>query len=309
MRVFDESRPFTRAAALDAGISARALKGPRYRRIFPRVYIAARVEENHRQRFEGALLLHPEGAWLSHTSAATVRGIDVPDDPNVHVSVVKAKDRRWSPGLKPHVAPEGAAVGVVNGLRISGVVRMFVELAWVLPLVELVVAGDSMCRVLGIRADWLRANLEKSRDYGSAAARYAARFVRDGVDSAMETRLRMLLVLAGFEEPEVNVELRDENGDVVLAFDLGYRRGKVAVEYHGRHHVELVKTWKRDLTRKDRVDDAEWRVVDVIAEGVYVEPLATLDRVARALQSRGIPVPTSYDPEWMRHFPGRRRAA
>lgn len=117
---------------------------------------------------------------------------------------------------------------------------------------------------------------------------YAARFVRDGVDSPMETKVRMLLVLAGLPEPEVNFEIRDENGDVLLRFDLAYRLARVAVEYEGRQHVEVIEAWERDITRRDRVDDAEWRVVSVIGRGVYVDPANTLDRVARALRSRGV---------------------
>lgn len=305
----DEGKPFTRADGLAAGISKHVLHGPRYLRIFPNVHIAAAVRLERRHRFEAGLLAHPENAWLSHTSAADVHGIAVPDDPNVHVSVVEAKDRRWYPGLKPHVAPPGTEVVVRSGLRVSGLVRTFIELAAILPLVDVVAAGDSMCRARGIRAAWLRSELEKSRDYWSPAARYAATFVRDGVDSPMETRVRMLLVLAGFPEPEVNIEISDENGDVLLQFDLGYRGARVAIGYEGRQHIEIVDEWERDITRRDRSDDAEWRVVTVVARGVYVDPLATLDRVARALRARGMSVPSTYDPEWMRHFPGRRGAA
>ncbi len=308
--MFDDHTPFTRSDAVAAGISERALKGPKYTRLYRKIYISSAVRVQWMHRFVAALLLHPEGAWLSHTSAARVRRIAVPVDPHVHVSVIEAKDRRWSPGLKPHVAPPHTEVVLVDGLRVSGVVRMFVELAAVLPLVEVVVAGDSMCRRLDITADWLRAELDKSRDYWSPAARYAARFVRDGVDSPMETRTRMLLVLAGFPEPEVNVTIRDENGDVLLQFDLGYRSARVAVSYEGRQHAEIVDEWEKDVTtRRDRADDERWRVVTVVASGVYADPLHTLDRVARALRSRGVPVPRTYDPEWFRHFPGRRSVA
>lgn len=307
--MIDETAPFTRAEALAAGMSKRSLNGRSYQRIFRNIYISADVELDRVHRFSAALLVHPVDAWLSHTSAAAVHGVAVPDDPNVHVSVVQAKDRRWSPGLKPHVAPPGTKVVLRSGLRVSGIVRMFVELAAVLPLVDLVVAGDSMCRVLGVRAGWLRAELEKTRDYWSSAARYAARFVRDGVDSPMETRVRMLLVLAGFPEPEVNHKIRDENGDVVLSFDLAYPFARVAVEYEGRQHVEVIEAWERDITRRDRVDDVEWRVVSVISRGVYGDPASTLDRVARALRSRGVAVSREYDSEWMRHFPGRPTAA
>ncbi|WP_296602723.1 hypothetical protein [Nocardioides sp.] len=307
--MFDPKKPFRSADAVAAGVSRRRLAGVTFRSLVRGVMISTEARVEHRQLFEAALMVHPEGAWLSHTSAAAVYGIVVPDDPNVHVSVIDAKDRRWHPGLKPHVAPPHTEVVVRDGLRVSGVVRMFIELAAVLKLVDLVVAGDSLCRVLKVRADWLRAELVKSTDYWSAAARYAAQFVRDRVDSPMETRVRMLLVLAGFAEPEVNLEIRDENGDVILRFDLAFRLAKVAVEYQGRPHVEVIANWKRDIERGDITDNLEWRVVEVISDGVYVDPQSTLDRVAAALRARGFPVPQRFDPEWIRHFPPRRRAA
>jgi len=46
--------------------------------------------------------------------------------------------------------------------------------------------------------------------------------VRIGVDSPLETRLRLLIVLAGLPEPKVNHQLRDQHGDVVMRFDLSY---------------------------------------------------------------------------------------
>ena len=52
---------------------------------------------------------------------------------------------------------------------------------------------------------------------GAKLARRAARFVRDGVDSAMETRLRMLLVLAGLPAPEVNFILHHPDRELVDA--------------------------------------------------------------------------------------------
>src|ERR1700754_1397080 len=99
--MLDESKPFTRADAVAAGISSRSLSSARYRRLFHNVYVSASALADREQRVSAALLAHPEGAWLSHTSAAEIRGIAVPKDPNVHVSVVEAKDRRWAPGLKP----------------------------------------------------------------------------------------------------------------------------------------------------------------------------------------------------------------
>jgi hypothetical protein len=40
----------------------------------------------------------------------------------------------------------------------------------------------------------------------------------------------------------------------------------------------------------------------VISEGIYGDPLRTLDRVKAALDERGARVPKSFKQEWRRHF-------
>ncbi|MCW2797723.1 hypothetical protein [Nocardioides sp.] len=306
--MLDTKRPFTRADALAAGISPRLLRGSRFRRIFRGVHISSSVTPHDDERVTAALMLHPKDTWASHVTGAAWCRVAVPPSSTTHVSVTRAKDRRWQPGLKPHVAPPGTKTRTWRGILVSAPIRMFVELASMLDLVDLVVAGDSMLRVFGLKAEELVAGLEKTRDYWSPAARYAGKFVRDGVDSPMETRLRMLIVLAGLPEPQVNVKVREHDGNVILRFDLGYPSLRLAFEYDGRQHVEIIKNWERDIDRGDLVDKAEWRILKVTAKGIYVEPGRTIERVRNALERCGVKLPEPSD-EWRTHFPGRPSAA
>jgi very-short-patch-repair endonuclease len=207
-------------------------------------------------------------------------------------------------GIKPHLAPPGSHVRRHRGLP----TRLFIELASLLDLVDLVVAGDSLVKVFGMKAADLETALADRSEYWSGAARFAASFVRDEVDSPMETRLRMLIVLAGLPEPEVNYRVREENGDVVVRFDLSYPALRLAIEYDGRRHVEILANWEDDEERREFLDDIEWRILKVRSAGIYVDPGATLDKVWRALRSRGMAVPPPAD-GWQTHFPGRRSAA
>ena len=116
----------------------------------------------------------------------------------------------------------------------------------------------------------------------------------------------MLLVLAGFPEPKVNHVLRDERGRVRRRFDLCYADVKVIVEYDGRQHAEDPVQYDIDRDRREELDEEEWRVVVVTNEGIRTDPERTLDRVRKVLRARGMKgVPTTYDVEWRRHFPGR----
>jgi hypothetical protein len=88
----------------------------------------------------------------------------------------------------------------------------------------------------------------------------------------METRLRMLIVLAGLPEPAVNLILRDELGAPIRRYDLPYRASRTAVEYDGRHHIERKSQWESDIERREAIDSDNHRLLVVIARGIYVEP-------------------------------------
>lgn len=101
---FDVLCPFRYADAVAAGISPSSLRGSNFRRIFRGVRVHSSVPDDRLIRVRGALLLHPPGAFASHTSAAHVYGAAVPWLPDVHVSVLAARDRRRRPGISNHVA-------------------------------------------------------------------------------------------------------------------------------------------------------------------------------------------------------------
>jgi len=142
----------------------------------------------------------------------------------------------------------GDPTGVVveHRIRVSGDVQMFIELSGQLTLVDLVVVGDWMARRRGVAPDQLVRACRRSRHKDARKALAAARYVRSGVDSPMETRLRMLIVLAGLPEPEVNLKIRAEDGEVLRMYDLSYPAVRVAVEYNGKLHVEVIETWEDD---------------------------------------------------------------
>lgn len=306
---FDPTQPFLRADGLDAGLSEKVLRGPGYRQLFRSVLVAATTTPTAIQRARGALVLQCDDAWASHVSAARVKGAPVPTIADEHVSVRHQKLRRHHRGLRCHVG-NPAGVVVEHGIRVSGDLPMFIELSGQLTLVDLVVVGDWLVRRRGVRPEQLVKACRNSRHKDRRKALVAAAYVRSGVDSPMETRLRMLLVLAGLPEPVINLEVRDDLGEVIRKYDLSYPRVKVAVEYNGKLHVEVLATWEDDLERRADIDEEDWRLVVVIGSGIYKDPLRTLRRVHRVLVARGLPgVPLRLKDDWRPHFPGFADAA
>lgn len=289
-----------------SGLTAGALRGVGYRRLDKGVYVEASTPVTPLLLVDAALSVHPPEAFASHLSAAEVYGMPVPASSRRHVSVFAAGDRRPRQGLVSHVAAPGTPVLTIRGTRVSSPVQVFVELAALLDLVDLVVVGDFIARMGWLGLKELVAYCAASTDVHAKRARHAARFVRAAVDSPMETRTRMLLVLAGLPEPEVNITIRNDLGDVLARFDLGYRGVQVAVEYDGRQHAESPKQYERDIDRREDIDNWQWRIIVITAKGIYKEPERTLARVASVLRDRGLPgIPPRFDDRWRTHFPDR----
>ena len=306
---FDPQQPFLRAEGLASGLSDKALRGPGYRQLFRGVLVSATTPPSPLQRVRGALALQVDDAWASHASAARVKGAPIPTIADEHVSVRHQKLRRHHRGLRCHVG-DPTGVVVEHGIRVSGDISMFIELSGQLTLVDLVVVGDWLVRRRGVAPEQLVKACSESRHRDARKALAAARYVRRKVDSPMETRLRMLLVLAGLPEPEINLEVRDAIGKIVRRYDLSYPAAKVAVEYNGKLHVEVIENWEDDLERRADMDEDDWRLVVVIGSGIYKDPLRTLRRVHRVLLARGLPgVPLRLSDDWRPHFPGFADAA
>jgi hypothetical protein len=121
----------------------------------------------------------------------------------------------------------------------------------------------------------------------------------------METRVRLLIVLAELPEPQVNVIVRIAGGKWRWRFDLCNPEYKLIIEYDGRQHAYDAGQWSHDLERREWLDQDGWRLLVVISDGIYGDPLRTLQRVRSALEERGARVPKSFKQEWTRHFMAR----
>lgn len=305
-RPFDDGLPFTRADARAAQLPLSLLLTRGYRRLFHDVHVRTGARADLRVRASAAVGLNAEGTYASHATAAALWGAVVPEGEPIHVSVPAGRPRSERQGIKAHRSLAVPAVRLHAGVRVSAPAQALFEMAHEgADLVALVVTADSLLRVGVLTLADLHAAAGRWTGRGSRVCRRAAGLAREDVDSPMESRLRLLLVLAGLPEPEVNHLLRDQDGTVLLRFDLSYWALKLLVEYDGRQHAEDEKQWKRDLERRETLDRLGLRLLVVLREGIYDRPIETLDRVATALRERGVRVRTSYKPECERYFPGR----
>ena len=302
---FDPREPFSRAAARAGGIGLKTLLSSRFRKIFYDCYVSSTVPLTTKIRAKAALEISPPGSFLSHSTAARIWGGIVPNTPDVHGTVPGKAGRTSRKGVKAHAAVEGTALTSFRNLSITTPEQTFSDLATSLDLVALVVLGGSLVKAGRTSVAALRDAATAWHGRGGKLARRAARYVREGVDSAMETRLRLLLVLAGLPVPEVNVILRHPDGSWWMRFDLCYPSLKLIIEYDGRHHAEDSEQWLHDLKRREALDRMGWRVIVVTMHDCYDAPEGVLHRVRDALIERGmVGVRRRFKPEWTCHIIG-----
>ena len=280
--------------------------GDSFRRLFYNLYVSADVTVTPAVRAKAVLRVCPPRSQVSHFTAAELWGGIVPSQPLTHVSCPHPGVRSGRRGVGSHRLSPHARVVRFRGIPVSSPEQTFIDLACVLSLVDLVVLGDSLVKAKRTTVDRLVAAVNAWSGWGARPARRAVGFVRDGVDSPMESRLRMLIVLAGLPEPQVNRIVWDGSGSWNKRFDLCYPDLLLVIEYDGRQHAENDAQWDRDLDRREDLDGNGWRLIVIRSKGIYVEPHRTLERIAEAMRARGARnVPTSLRDEWRSHFPGR----
>lgn len=305
----DETTPFRWQEGIDAGIPRRALAGAGYRCVVAGVYIKAEVSLTPYLEARAALLVGGKDSFVSHHTAARLWGGIVPDGPSLHAAVAPGRSRSSHREVVVHQS--GRRPTTFRGVRVTTASDTFLDLALHLPLVDLVILGDSLVRKGRITPELLVEAMDEATSRGKRLARRAAALVRKGVDSPMETRARMLRVLSGLPELETDIrfyEDDDPNGRLLRRLDSGDRETRTAVEYDGRQHIEREAAWEADLGRREEFEDEEWRIVTLVSKDIFKTPDRSVLRMARIFRARGMKIGPLSD-EWRRHFPVRESSA
>ncbi|GEL23174.1 hypothetical protein PSU4_21280 [Pseudonocardia sulfidoxydans NBRC 16205] len=262
--------PFRASAAIAAGLVTRPqLRGPRYLRLFPDVYVHVgdRPPDLLLRSLGAARLVAGRGV-LGGWSAATLLGADAaPRD--APAEVVVTREQRTHPGLLVRRgAVPAAETWSAHGCPVTSPLRTAYDLARRLPLVEAVVAVDALGRVPAAR--FVPADLLARREIGARGCRRldrVAELADPRAESPMGTRTRLMLVLAGLPAPEVQYVLREANGRLVARFDLAYPSARLAIEYDGAgHDVFGQRGLGYDDRRRDlRTGALGWRTIRLTA--------------------------------------------
>lgn len=272
---------FTVDDATRAGLTRRSLQSSRFARLRPGVYRTADTEPTMRLHVEAARLVLPPGVAASHTTALRLRGLDLGPAFPLHLSI-----STWSQieraGIILHRRQERLHPVDLDGIPVLGPRRTFVDAATVLSRRDLLAAGDWLVARGEVDLLDLRAYVIASHLDGVRKARRIAPLVRERVASVKESHLRWDLYDAGLPEPEVNVDILDDNGRWLARGDLVFRRWKVLVEYDGWQHERDAKQRQWDHLRREQLEAAGWRVIVITSEDM-AKPGTIVARVRQAL--------------------------
>lgn len=278
------SKPFTREEALRAGLSPEVLRGRRVRRLFRGVYIGADAPLTRTTWLTAALLVLPADAVVSHVTALSLWGFgrgggEVLEFSTNHQLVTRhARIRlhRRRGRLTPYVR---------DGLPVTGPDRTFVDCALRLRLVTLVQLAEHLINSGATTRDVLVTYCHARHIDGVQRARRVVRLVMSGVESPMETAVRLMLVFARLPCPEVNPEIFD-GSRFVARVDMLYRKYNVIVEYDGWQHERDARQRQRDRERREDLERLGYRLIVVTSEDLR-RPAAIPWRVYEALRQRG----------------------
>jgi hypothetical protein len=227
----------------------------------------------------------PEGGAFSGRTAAWLHGLDMDPCNPIEVTIPEPFGSNRLGGASVRRSALAAEEIIVRrGLPTASALRTVVDLGGEDPLTEGVVAADMFLRSQLVKIPELRIYVrEHPGTRGIARLRRVVDLAEPKTESPMETRLRLLLVLAGLPRPEVQISLRDSEGRPLGRPDLLYRVERLAIEYDGGNHRDRLI---EDDRRQNGLVRAGFRLLRFTAPDVYKTPDATVMQVRQELVRR-----------------------
>ena len=276
--------PFNLEEARRHGLTKDHLLGASWRRLGGGYYAFRAIADDPNVVLAAAIRRLPKETVFSGRTAAWLHGLDLPPCNPIEVTLPLRCHTTHLAGIVVRRSAVSAGETVMRrGHPTTSLVRTLADLGRRLPLVEAVAALDMALhkRLLKSAAlhSWACAH---PRYPGIARLRRAIELADPATESVMETRLRLLLVMARLPRPLAQVRLYDEGGDFLGRPDFYYPLHRLAIEYDGAQHRE---TLIGDNRRQNRLVDASYRLLRFTAADVLSAPDSVVALVRRALSA------------------------
>lgn len=243
------------------------------------------VPDTRQTRLAAVRLVLPDGAFVCGLTAAWLHGIDVQDRRGDLVWIGSRTGRTLGrrPGcMVREITVDDSDLQVLGGLLVTNPLRTAFDCGRWLSLVEGTVVADALSHAdLFTRQDLTSYWMTHRGLRGVRQLHRICDLMEPKSESPMETRVRLLVVLAGLPRPTPQLIVLDRLGRFVARADLGYERERLIVEYDGAFHWEQRR---EDDRRRDAMRDLGWTVLVVSREDYYETPQRIVAEVSRALR-------------------------
>lgn len=269
------TRPFSLDEARVAGLTPSALKGRRWRRIGASLYCWHRFKPDTRSLVAAWRRSLPPDAVFAGRTAAWLHGLELEPDGRSEVCVPARTQLRSREGLdvwRCDIDP--TEIAVVRSTRVTTLGRTLLDLCARRPAVEALIALDSAARK--------KVALDELRFVQRPGAARLRRLIQLAApaESAMETRLRWLLLSAGLPPPKVQADLHDADGRFLARAGLFYQAARLVIEFDGGNHRDRLVA---DDRRQNALIDAGFRILRFTSADVYRSPELVAAQVSGAL--------------------------
>ncbi len=293
--------PFTTQEALRASITPGQLRSQRWRSPFRGVHEERSAADTFLARCRALARVLPCDAVFSGVTTARLQGWWLPRGAEVlpfHVTVPPSfgVERR---GVR-HTRPALSDFEVIEyrGLRVTSGPRTLRDLAADWSLLDLVVLTDSALRFGFCTAAELRSVAELRGGRGVRTLRRAVTLSDKRSESAMETLLRLLIVLPGLPAPTPQATLRDSEGGWLARVDLLAANRRSVLEYNGADH-NTAKRRDSDASRWRLLYREGYEVFPYTARDIFLGPVHVVTDYQKAL---GLPIEPDAVKAWLREW-------
>lgn len=277
------ANPFIGSEAVAAGRLTKYQLRSKYVAVHHDVYLPRESTLTAASRAKSAWLWSGRAAVVAGRSAAALHGAKwVADDAPAQILYGNRRPPQGIQTWSDRFADD--EVQTVNGVVVTTPGRTALDIACHCPFDSAVAAIDALARATKLELAHVEALAERYRGRrGIRSALEVLDLVDPGAESPQETRVRLLLIRAGFPRPETQLPVYDEFGQLVAQLDMGWRDVMVGVDYEGKHHWKTPQQIRRDIRRHEVVTELGWIDLRVTAED---SDGAIIGRVARARARR-----------------------
>lgn len=246
------------------------------------------LRDNPRLLLRSVLHRLPEEAVFSGLTSAWLHGLDVIPCAPIDVTVPIEAGVAVRAGLRIRrglLTPDEVVERL--DMRATAAPRMLRECCGPLSLTEAVVLLDMALHAALLSVEELDGWISTQRGrLGVKRLREALKYAEPRSESPMETRLRMLIVLAGLPRPLANVDVFDPAGKFVGRIDLYYPEMCLGIEYDGSTHEDSLAA---DNRRQNQLLGVGIRLLRFTAGDIYSNPAGVVALVRGHLHRRPDP--------------------